>query len=77
MIVRRKDGSMRLCIDYGERNKKAISDRHHSPRIQDTLDSLAGQKYFSTIDQGKAYHQGFMHLHSWHLTAYGDCMVDI
>ena len=60
---------MRLCIDYREVNKKTISERHPIPRIQDTLDSFAVQKYFSTIDQGKAY-QGFMHPDSQHLTAF-------
>ena len=70
VIVRKKDGSMHLCIDYRELNKKTISDRHPIARIQDTLDSLAGQKYFSTIDQGKAYHQGFVHPDSQHLTAF-------
>ena len=70
VIVRKKDGSMRLCIDYRELNKKTVTDRHPIPRIQDTLDSLAGQKWFSTIDQGKAYHQGFMHPDSRHLTAF-------
>ena len=70
VIVRKKDGSMRLCIDYRELNDKTTADRHPIPRIQDTLDSLSGQKWFSTIDQGKAYHQGFMHPESRPLTAF-------
>ena len=68
--VRKKDGSMRLCIDYRELNKKTVTDRHPISRIQDTLNSLAGQKWFSTIDQRKAYHQVFMHPDSRHLTAF-------
>ena len=47
VIVRKEDGSIRLCIDYRELNKKTVTDRHPIPRIQDTLDSLAGQKWFS------------------------------
>ena len=70
VIVRKKDGSMRLCIDYRELNDRTTADRHPIPRIQDTLDSLSGQKWFSTIDQGKAYHQGFMDPESRHLTAF-------
>ncbi|XP_065068251.1 uncharacterized protein LOC135693652 [Rhopilema esculentum] len=70
VIVRKKDGSMRLCIDYRELNDKTTADRHPIPRIQDTLDSLSGNKWFSTIDQGKAYHQGFMDPESRHLTAF-------
>ena len=68
MIVRNKDGSLRLCVDYRELNNKTIADRHPVPRVKDTLDNLAGQKWFSTIDQGKAYYQGFMHLESRALT---------
>ena len=70
VIVRKKDGSLQLCIDYRELNNKTIADRHPVPRVQDTLDNLAGQKWFSTIDQGKAYHQGFMHPESKALTAF-------
>ena len=70
VVVRKKDGSMRLCIDYRELNLKTIADRHPIPRIQDTLDSLAGQKWFTTLDQGKAYHQGFVDPSSRQLTAF-------
>ena len=59
---------MRLCVDYRQLNSKTITDRHPIPRIQDTLDGFAGQKWFSTLDQGNAYHQGFMHPDSGHLT---------
>ena len=61
---------MRLCIDCRELNDKTVADPHPTPRIQDTLDSLSGQKWFSTIDQGKAYHQGFMNPESRPLTAF-------
>ena len=70
VIERKKDGTMRLCIDYRQLNNKTIADRHPIPRIQDTLDGFAGQKWFSTLDQGKAYHQGFMHPSSRQLTAF-------
>ena len=70
VMVRKKDGSIRLCIDYRALNNKTYADSHPIPRIQDTLDSLAGNKWFSTIDQGKAYHQGFMEPESRPLTAF-------
>ena len=70
VCVRKKDGSMRLCIDYRELNKKTVRDRHPIPRLQETLDSLGGKSWFSSLDQGKAYHQGFISEDSQHLTAF-------
>lgn len=40
------------------------------PRVQDIMDGLGGNSWFSLLDQGKAYHQGFMAVESRHLTAY-------
>ena len=54
VCVRKKDGSMRLCIDYKELNKKIIPDRMPIPRIEDVLENLGGHKYFSTLDMSKA-----------------------
>ena len=70
VCVRKKDGGMRLCIDYRELNKKTEPDCHPIPRIQEALDSLGGKSWFSVLDQGKAYHQGFMGKHSQPLTAF-------
>ena len=60
VCVRKKDGSMRLCVDYRKLNLKMIPDRHPIPRVQDLLDGLGGQRYFTTLDMAKAYHQGFV-----------------
>jgi len=57
VAVRKKDGSMRLCCDYRKLNNKTVPDKHPLPRIQDIIDSLGGNKYFSILDQTKAYHQ--------------------
>uniref|UniRef100_A0AAQ6IVH8 Gypsy retrotransposon integrase-like protein 1 n=1 Tax=Anabas testudineus TaxID=64144 RepID=A0AAQ6IVH8_ANATE len=70
VCVRKKDGSLRLCIDYRLLNKKTVPDRHPLPRIQDLTDTLGGQTWFSVLDQGKAYHQGFIAEGSRHLTAF-------
>ena len=70
VCVRKRDGGMRLCIDYQELNKKTVPDCHLIPRIQEALDSLGGKSWFSILDQGKAYHQGFMGRYSQPLTAF-------
>ena len=70
VCVRKKDQSLRLCVDYRELNRKSCADRHPIPRIQETLDNLGGSWWFSVLDQGKAYHQGFLKPESQSLTAF-------
>ena len=70
VCVRKKDGGLRLCVDYRELNRKTVPDRHPIPRIQETLDNVGGNSWFSVLDQGKAYHQGFVGEKSRHLTAF-------
>ena len=70
VCVRKKDQSLRLCVDFRALNKKTRPDRHPIPRIQETLDNLGGNAWFSVLDQGKAYHQGFMSPNSQPLTAF-------
>lgn len=68
--VRKKDGTLRLCIDYRLLNQRTVQERHPLPRIQDLTDTLGGYSWFSILDQGKAYHQGFIAEGSHHLTAF-------
>ena len=70
VCVRKKDQSLRLCVDFRALNKKTRPDRHPIPRIQEMLDNLGGNSWFSVLDQGKAYHQGFMSPNSQPLTAF-------
>lgn len=70
VCVRKKDGSLRLCIDYRLLNQNTVPDRHPLPRIRDLLDTLGGNSWFSILDQGKAYHQGFVAECSRYLTAF-------
>ena len=69
VCVQKKDGTLRLCVDYRELNRRKIPDRHPTPRVEETLDNIGGNFWFSVIDQGKAYHQGVMDEGS-HLTAF-------
>lgn len=70
VCVRKKDGTLRLCIDYRDLNRKTHPDRQPIPRVQDIMDSLGGNSWFSLLDQGKAYHQGFMSEESRAMTAF-------
>ena len=60
VIVRKKDGDIRLCCDFRQLNKKTVPDKHPLPRVQSALDNLQGSKYFTVLDQSRAYYQGFM-----------------
>ena len=58
VCARKKDGSLRLCIDFRRLNAKIVPFRQPIPRVQDILDGLKGQEWFSTLDMSQAYHQG-------------------
>jgi hypothetical protein len=57
VLVQKKDGTWRLCIDYWALNKITVQNRYLIPWIDDLLDQLKGEKYFSNIDLKSGYHQ--------------------
>lgn len=59
VLVRKKDGTHRLCVDYRMLNKKIIKDRYPLPLIEDQLDRLQNARVFSTLD----LKNGFFHVH--------------
>lgn len=57
VLVRKKDGSLRFCIDFRKLNNRTIRDAYMLPRIDDTIDSLIGARYFSKLDLRSGYWQ--------------------
>ena len=70
VLVRKKDGSLRLCVDYRRLNLKTVGDAYPLPRIQESLDALVGAQYFSTLDLASGYHQISMDPRDQHKTAF-------
>lgn len=57
VLVRKKDGSLRLCVDYRRLNMKTKKDAYSIPRVDTLIDSLQGAKYFASLDLFSGYHQ--------------------
>jgi hypothetical protein len=61
LFVKKKHGSMRLCMDYRALNEVTIKNKYQLPRIDDLFDQLKGAKYFSKIDLRSGYYQLRIH----------------
>ncbi|KAK6131348.1 hypothetical protein DH2020_034916 [Rehmannia glutinosa] len=57
LFVKKKDGTLRLCIDYRELNNVTIKNKYPLPRIDELFDQLQGAKVYSKLDLQQGYHQ--------------------
>ena len=70
VLVRKKSGKLRLCVDYRRLNAKTLFDAFPLPRIEETLDALEGSCLFTSIDLAHGYYQVAMMQDSIPLTAF-------
>ncbi|GBG84049.1 hypothetical protein CBR_g37925 [Chara braunii] len=70
LFVPKKEGELRMCIDYRGLNAIIVKNAEPLPRIDDLLDRVQGAKYFSKIDLKSGYHQMEVHPDDQHKTAF-------
>lgn len=70
ILVNKKNGDKRLCIDYRSLNRKTLKDKYPLPRIEDQLDRLGGSRYFISLDLFSGYYQVPMDENSKRFTAF-------
>lgn len=57
VVARKKNGTVRMCIDYRTLNTRTIPDQYTVPRIDEALDCLTGSRWFSVLDLRSGYYQ--------------------
>ena len=57
VLIRKKTGALRMCVDYRLLNSRTVKDQYALPRVEDILDAMKGAKYFSVVDMKSGFHQ--------------------
>ncbi|XP_069361223.1 uncharacterized protein [Maniola hyperantus] len=70
IVVPKKNGELRLCVDFRALNKKTHKDKYPMPLIEDQINSLSGQSFYTTLDLASGYHQIPIAENCKHITAF-------
>lgn len=70
LLVKKKNGNYRLCVDFRALNNKTIKEHYPMPIIEEQISRLASKKFFTALDLASGYYQIPMSLDSRHLTAF-------
>jgi len=77
LLVRKKDGTWRFCVDDRHLNAQTVKNKHTMPIVEELIDELVGAQWFSKLDFKVGYHQLCIHLEDTHQMHLGHMMVSM